>query len=415
MTLNDGFDRTVSVWLDEQAGRGAPGYLDEILTRTTRTRQRPAWSSLERWLPVQTTLRLAPVPRIAWLLVVLALIVALGVAVLAVGSRRNLPAPFGLARNGALVYGAADGDIYALDPVTGKSTAIIAGPTIDASPTYSRDGSRLAFLRGRATADNSGQTLMVANADGSDVRALTEPLVNFGWFKWSPDGSRLALVDHETVRILDVDGTTAPTVLNIPAERMWWRPDGREVVFQDPRGLYAIRVDGTGLRTIVANANITGAGAPALSPDGTEIAYTTAFSGGVVIHIVNVDTGQDRTPLFDGTTGVDGWANWSPDGTRLVFQRLIANCAAPCSTQFVVGLATGGPVVETGPTMPPGSDNDIFYEFSPDGSKIIARFGPDSSTWILEASGGPGERLSAADGPPTNTGNDFASWQRLAR
>ena len=63
MTLNDGFDRTVSDWLDEQAGRGAPGYLDEVLARTTRTRQRPAWSSLERWLPMHTTLRLAPVPQ----------------------------------------------------------------------------------------------------------------------------------------------------------------------------------------------------------------------------------------------------------------------------------------------------------------------------------------------------------------
>jgi hypothetical protein len=48
MTLNDGFERTVSDWLDEQAGHGMPGYLDEALARTTRTRQRPAWSSLER-------------------------------------------------------------------------------------------------------------------------------------------------------------------------------------------------------------------------------------------------------------------------------------------------------------------------------------------------------------------------------
>ena len=57
MTLNDGFERTVSDWLDEQAGHGMPGYLDEVLARTTRTRQRPAWSSLERWLPVDLTAR----------------------------------------------------------------------------------------------------------------------------------------------------------------------------------------------------------------------------------------------------------------------------------------------------------------------------------------------------------------------
>ena len=55
MTLNDGFERTVSDWLADQAGQGSPAYLDEILSRTTRTRQRPAWSSLERWLPVDLT------------------------------------------------------------------------------------------------------------------------------------------------------------------------------------------------------------------------------------------------------------------------------------------------------------------------------------------------------------------------
>ena len=86
MTLNDGFERTVSDWLDEQAGRGAPDYLDETLARTTRTRQRPAWSSLERWLPVDmtTNLRLAARPTLGRALLlgaVLALVIALGAAV----------------------------------------------------------------------------------------------------------------------------------------------------------------------------------------------------------------------------------------------------------------------------------------------------------------------------------------------
>ncbi len=127
MTLNDGFERTVSDWLEEDAGRGAPGYLDEVLARTTRTRQRPAWSSLERWLPVQTTLRLVPVPRLAWLLVIVGLIAALGAAVLLVGSRSRLPAPFGPAANGSIVYGTESGDILAYDPVTGTTSSIIAG------------------------------------------------------------------------------------------------------------------------------------------------------------------------------------------------------------------------------------------------------------------------------------------------
>ena len=90
MTLNDGFDRTVSDWLDEQAGHGMPGYLDEALARTTRTRQRPAWSSLERWLPVDLTAqpRFLARPTLGKALLVGAVLVALiGIAIIAVGSR----------------------------------------------------------------------------------------------------------------------------------------------------------------------------------------------------------------------------------------------------------------------------------------------------------------------------------------
>ena len=77
MTYNDGFDRTVSEWLTDHAGYSKPDYLDEVLSRTTRTRQRPAWSSLERWLPVQSITRFAPVPRMAWLLVIVVGIITL--------------------------------------------------------------------------------------------------------------------------------------------------------------------------------------------------------------------------------------------------------------------------------------------------------------------------------------------------
>ncbi|HEY8800718.1 MAG TPA: hypothetical protein VIM20_08980, partial [Candidatus Limnocylindrales bacterium] len=76
MNAHDDFNGMFSDWLDDQVGRGAPDYLDGILARTTRTRQRPAWSSLERWLPVQMTFsgRLAPIPRLAWLAALIAML-----------------------------------------------------------------------------------------------------------------------------------------------------------------------------------------------------------------------------------------------------------------------------------------------------------------------------------------------------
>ena len=94
----------VSGWLDEQAGRGAPDYLDEILARTIRTRQRPAWSSLERWLPVQLTFtgRLAPIPRLAWAVALLVILVLAAAALFAAGvGQRRLP-HFGYAANGQI-------------------------------------------------------------------------------------------------------------------------------------------------------------------------------------------------------------------------------------------------------------------------------------------------------------------------
>ena len=38
--------------IDELAAAGVPDYFDDMLRTTTQARQRPAWSNLERWLPM---------------------------------------------------------------------------------------------------------------------------------------------------------------------------------------------------------------------------------------------------------------------------------------------------------------------------------------------------------------------------
>ena len=148
MTLHDGFDRTVSDWLDEQAGHGMPGYLDEILTQTTRTRQRPWWSSPERWLPVQSTTRFAQVPRMVWLLIVLGsghrarhrgpggrvAETATG----AVRSRRPRERPLRRGRRRHLRHRHRD---------ERERTRWSTDPATDSGPILSPDGTRIAFVR----------------------------------------------------------------------------------------------------------------------------------------------------------------------------------------------------------------------------------------------------------------------------
>jgi Tol biopolymer transport system component len=436
MNPSGDFGRTVSDWLHADAEHRVPPHLEAVLRRTRTERQRPAWSSLERWLPLDTTLRLTPVPRAGWLLIVLALVLALGTAIVIVGtSQRRLPDPFGPAANGALVYG-AEGDIYAFDPATGTSRAIIAGPTADVGAFFSRDGSMLLFTR-RTETPGLWQ-LMVASADGTNIRPLgdpAEPLLyraimldpNWGvsgsldgWVSWSPDGTRTAGIDTSgqgTLVIGNIDGSPSQVLdLDLSPESISWRPNGQELVFRGLTfapdgeiatvGLYIVGADGNGLRPILhPTYSAEHWQAPALSPDGTKIIYTQwggdAYPGGH-LYVVDIDSGVVRLLEFDGAIESDYYAAWSPDGRQVVFNR----GRAQDKHYLAVGPAGGGHAVDIGPVMPWGDGATAAAVFSPDGSKVIARYS-DGSTWMFDAAGGPGERLRI--NPPSPM-----SWQRLA-
>jgi Tol biopolymer transport system component len=415
MNRNDAFDRSVSAWLEEEAGLNAPNYLDEILGRTSRTRQRPAWSSLERWLPMSSirmlsSIRPATGRRLAWLAVVLLAIVALtGVAVF-IGSQHRLPPPFGPARNGALVYGLPDGDIYALDVATGQATAVITGTSIDAHPLVTPDGSRILF--DRVSSGPLAHTLMVADVDGTDVRPLMPAVANVDAIAWSPDGSKVSMSSDDggvgALRIVSLDGTVVEAVVQrdgskIEAlEETQWRPNSREVVFHawsnttSTFAWYAIQSDGTGLRTIFSKASaaedlVQGV----LSPDGTSLAGVVAGA----IHVVNAITGADRPLAIDQRGGTAVSPAWSPDGKRLAFERWDAT-----GFQVAVVAADGGAIVQTGPQL---QSEHAVLAFSPDGLTVLVTGLSDNSTWLLDPSGGPGRRLALAP-------SAAISWQRLA-
>ena len=409
MTHNDGFERTVSAWLEEEPAHGVPDYLDEVLARTTRTRQRPAGRASKGGSPCKTTLRLVPGAQ----------------ARLAAGHRRThrrarrggplrrlpvrLPAPFGPAANGSIVYGTDRGDILAYDPVTGATSSIIAGTTKDETPDFSPDGTRVMFARETEVTDR--WLLMVAEADGSDIRPVTGPLYP-AWNAWAPDSTRVAVVDTapapDTLSIFGLDGS-AP--LNLPLDgltpdRVQWR-SATELVFSGQKGptfgLYAISTDGSGPRPILPPSTTDSDWLqPVLSPDGTRLAWTK-WVDGPVIQVIDIASGKVSTPVFSGTNDGDGWPTWSPDGTKLLFTRWNG-----AENHLAVGPASGGQVVEIGPGFADFTDGAVGV-FSPDGTRIVARYGYDPlATWLLNPiTGGDGDRLL------TGVSGEV-SWQRLA-
>ena len=117
----------------------------------------------------------------------------------------------GLPGNGLIAF-ASDGRLYAVDPTEGAEVDLGPG----ASPSWSPDGSRLAFVSGG---------IGVMNADGSGRRQLH--VGNDRKPVWSPDGTRLAFMSETTPfgTLVVLDVASAETVplclraLNSPGRR----------------------------------------------------------------------------------------------------------------------------------------------------------------------------------------------------
>jgi Tol biopolymer transport system component len=397
MNRSDGFDRHVSEWLHADAEHRVPDHLGAVLRRTRTERQRPAWSSLERWLPVDTTFRpgLFSASSRRLVLAALVLVALLALVLVAVGSRQQrLPAPFGPARNGVLLA-SADGDIFRIDPTTGQHTSLIGGSQFDFGPLFSRDGTKFSFLRGAPTdcgKSDCGLILVVANADGTGVQALTQGLPALDSVDWSPDGRQIAILSEaptfngHVIDVVNVDGTGMRTLdVGRPAHEITWLPSAaNEIVFRGeqlnatdpPPGIFAVRSDGTGLRQI-STTPATSANdyhTIALSPDGTLVAYRDdGDPGGFQIHVMDLQTKAAR--ILPGPRGQLGPV-FSPDSRLVVYLRGLPNDQYQLVVAPADGSTSGTAVGPTGPLGPDGPTINNYF-WSPDGTAVLANYDAD--------------------------------------
>jgi Tol biopolymer transport system component len=417
MTTFERFEREIPSLMDEIAPPRLPDYLDDMLQQTDRTRQRPAWASLERWLPMDVaarpTVRRAPALRPLLILLLIGLLIAGGVLLYAGSQRTRLPAPFGPARNGVIV-GTVNEDIVAFDPVTGSTTALIGGATRDIAPWFSRDGQRFMFVR--VMSEEVG-AYWVANADGSDAHELVPAPVD--WMEWSDAGDRIVVTrsggDTTETSVVDVaSGTSTPLNVEKQIYHPFWRPGHDEIAFStsradDSTAYYLVNADGTGVHEIDGVSPFA-IDDPQFSPDGSTLTYAsykteTGTQGR--INALDIDSGANRVLMFEGSERADERSpRFSPDGSKLVFERYSADPPYGDGFRLVVAPADGiGPVVPIGPVH--GRETaGAAVEFSPDGTQILAVYNDDGAAWLLPVDGSGEQRLDWANGAP--------SWQRLA-
>jgi Tol biopolymer transport system component len=413
MTTFERFERAIPELMTELSPARVPDYFDDMLQQTAVTRQRPAWSSLERWIPVGVIAQSVPLRPFPWrqlaVLALLGLLIAAGL-VAYIGSPPRLPAPYGPARNGQVVFSTADGDIAAVDPTTGTITSLITGPTQDVAPWFSPDGRRFVFVR----TVPDGEAYFVADADGSDARELVAPQVE--WFDWSPGSDRIvvrhSVGDQGVASVVDVEsGTSTPLDLGLDIQQPVWRPNHDQIVLASEtsgeRRFYLVDADGTDLRVIETAPGVVNL--PSLSPDGGSIAYATWDS--VVagrkgrIHVASIDDGVDREPAWAGSAGTEELApNFSPDGTKLLIERYEADTVG--YRLFVVPVDGRRPEIALGESHPTFTDGASAM-WSPDGRSILLTYNDDKTTWLYAADGTSAQQV-------TWTTSGALTWQRLA-
>jgi Tol biopolymer transport system component len=425
-------DRVLNGLIAELADARTPDYLEAAIERASSRPQRPSWTYPGRWLPMaDIASRSAFAPRVPWrtvgvALVIIALVAALAVAF--VGSRaEKVPAPFGPAANGSILF-ADGGDIYKADPRTGASTAVVASPETDVRPVWSLDGTRFAFEREVRGSGGPG-LLFVSGADGRSLIQVTpEPLNGLAEWSFSPDGRSivtLAYVDGSPgIVVLASDGSGRPRsyAVNVTADDgpPRYRPDGAEIMFigRDPgadfRGVYGLDLATGSVRAIIGPLATMDIHSAALSPDGTRIAYGTHDPklGDSRAHVVSVDGTGDIVLDTDPDRTAEAGTGWSNDGTRLVITGFYRTASGEIARSVVVSVDRSGPGITV--ECPPGSASDdcsANWVWSPDDTQLIAA--------VLGADGKPigqfiADPLTGKVRPAPWTATGDPAWQRVA-
>jgi Tol biopolymer transport system component len=382
MTPHDDLDREFLAWLDDAAPRPTPRNLGVVLERTRGMRQRPGWSSLERWLPM-TVISIpsaSPPLRLAWLLLIGVLVVAMGAGVALLGSGVFTSTPpddarpntIAIPQGGAavLAFATSSGDLFTIRADGSDRRQITSGPEQDNVPVWSPDGTRIAFRR------IDGDTVSVAVVEA---------------------GGGVPSIVHTNDR-----GTTSGGCFpHAPA----WSPDGEWLVFTadgcgEPAELLAAPADGSSPPTGFLEQGILASG-PAWATsadDGTQIAFVgSGADAGTGVYVIDIPAGgrigaepRVSARLVSGDASEVDWSigrwsplttpSWSPDGTMIATAAGDNDCVYPFSGSmdaYVMPADGSGPVLVT-----TSSDKEYNPLWSPDGRHLALQRIVEPSEWI---------------------------------
>lgn len=217
--------------------------------------------------------------------------------------------------NPAVYYTSADGTAqYAARP----------NAYIELDVAWSPDGSQFVFVTD-TTPERPRRSLHLSNANGTEVRQLTEGLACRDDFpRWSPDGSTIAFVRrcnqafNEQLILMDMASGTSTEIYSgsLFFGGPVWMPDSTAILLavEGAEHFEIMYIDTqTGTATLVTS-NTSGGRAtyPAPSPDGDYIAYRGWQDFEQWVSVLDRQTNEQV--VVSGPRGFAVQHQWSPDG-----------------------------------------------------------------------------------------------------
>jgi TolB protein len=199
--------------------------------------------------------------------------------------------------------------VYSHNLQSGARQLVAGFPGINAAPAVSPDGRRVAMILSKGGSPD----VYVANADGSNLKRLTNTKEDESSPCWSPDGRKLCFTSRAgglaQLYTIPADGGTMTRLTTTGASRATepdWSPDGKTIVFTAQMGGFQICTvpAGGGVATILVPGED-----PSWAPNSQTVIFTRRAGRERVLSLLDVPTKHVKdVRRISGSCSQPAWA-----------------------------------------------------------------------------------------------------------